>query len=203
MPVAEQRAAVLAAAARVFARVGLLAATIEQIAQEGGVTRQAVYELFGDKNALFDAVVAEMGSQMLAAFGTPDAVDQEIDDVTWLRRCNVPVHTYFAQHPEAVALFREAERVRNPAFVAYRARLTEAYTEAVRARLARLGRGPEGRLPDVLVALFLAMSSTLLMMPWEDRPPDSDTLLDLLSEFTIGGLERLLTQRPDVLDRLG
>jgi AcrR family transcriptional regulator len=203
MPLDEQRAAVLAAAARVFSRVGLLAATIEQIAQEGGVTRQAIYEQFGDKNALFDAVVEEMAEEMLAAFGTPVDVDLEIDDVTWLRRCNAPAHTYFAEHPGAVALFREAERVRNPAFVRYRARLTEAYTEAVRSRLARLGRQPDGRLPDVLVALFFAMSSTLIMMPWDGEPPESETLLDLLSEFTIGGLDRLLTVRPDVLDRLG
>lgn len=203
MPLDEQRAAVLAAAARVFARVGLLAATIEQIAQEGRVTRQAIYEQFGDKNALFDAVVEEMGQEMLAAFGTPADLSLDIDDVTWLRRCNVPVHTYFAEHPNAVALFREAERVRNPAFVRYRARLTAAYIEAVRARLARQGLSPRGRLPDVLVALFFAMSSTLITMPWEGDPPDSDTLLDLLSEFAIGGVERLFVARPDVIDRLG
>lgn len=203
MPLDEQRSAVLAAATRVFARVGLLAATIERIAQEGGVTRQAIYEQFGDKNALFDAVVGEMGEEMLAAFGTPEDVSLDIDDATWLRRCNMPVHTYFAEHPVAVALFREAERVRNPAFVRYRARLTAAYTEAVRARLARRGCGPEGRLPDVLVAMFFAMSSTLITMSWEGDPPDSDTLLDLLSEFTIGGLERLSVARPDVIVRLG
>jgi AcrR family transcriptional regulator len=194
---------VLAAAARVFARVGLLAATIEQIAQEGRVTRQAIYEQFGDKNALFDTVVAEMGEEMLAAFGTPEDMSLDVDDVTWLRRCNLPVHTYFAEHPLAVALFREAERLRNPAFVSYRARLTAAYTAAVRVRLERRGRRPEGRLPDVLVALFFAMNSTLIVMPWDGDPPDSDTLLDLLSEFTIGGLERLLEARPDVIDRLG
>lgn len=203
MPLDEQRAAVLAAATRVFARVGLLAATIEQIAQEGGVTRQAIYEQFGDKNALFDTVVGEMGEEMLAAFGTPADVSLDVDDVTWLRRCNMPVHSYFADRPIAVALFREAERVRNPAFVRYRARLTAAYTEAVRARLARRGCGQQGRLPDVLVALFFAMSSTLITMPWEGDPPDSDTLLDLLSEFTVGGLERLAVARQDVIGRLG
>jgi AcrR family transcriptional regulator len=203
MPVDEQRAAVLAAAARVFARVGLHAATIEQIAQDGGVTRQAIYEQFGDKNALFEVVVGEMGEEMLSAFGTPEDVSLDIDDATWLRRCNAPVHTFFAEHPVAVALFAEAERVRNPAFVRYRARLTAAYIEAVRARLARRAGGPRGRLPEVLVALFFAMNSTLIIMPWEGAPPDSETLVDLLSEFTIGGLDRLLLARPDVIDRLG
>ncbi|MBO0849606.1 MAG: TetR/AcrR family transcriptional regulator [Pseudonocardia sp.] len=193
----------LAAATRVFARVGLLAATIEQIAQEGGVTRQAIYEQFGDKNALFDTVVGEMGEEMLAAFGTPADVSLDVDDVAWLRRCNMPVHSYFADHPIAVTLLREAERVRNPAFVHYRARLTAAYTEAVRERLARRGCGQQGRLPAVLVALFFAMSSTLITMPWEGDPPDSDTLLDLLSEFTVGGLERLAVARQDVIGRLG
>jgi hypothetical protein len=53
------------------------------------------------------------------------------------------------------------------------------------------------------MALFFAMSSTLIMMEWDDEPPERDTLIDLLAVFTIGGFERLLTTRPDVIEGLG
>src|SRR3990170_6936691 len=56
---AETRANVLAAARPVFARRGLRGASLEEIAEEAGVSRGAVYYNFDDKEHLFLALLRE------------------------------------------------------------------------------------------------------------------------------------------------
>src|SRR5919106_7009672 len=56
---AETRASVLAAARSVFARRGLRGASLEEIAEEAGVSRGAVYYNFDDKEHLFLALLRE------------------------------------------------------------------------------------------------------------------------------------------------
>src|SRR5919106_6020715 len=56
---AETRASVLAAARSVFARRGLRGASLEEIAEEAGVSRGAVYYNFDDKEHLFITLLRE------------------------------------------------------------------------------------------------------------------------------------------------
>jgi len=52
-----KRAAILAAAVRVFVRDGFSGATVDDIAALAGVGKQTVYNYFGDKNQLFLAAI--------------------------------------------------------------------------------------------------------------------------------------------------
>jgi TetR/AcrR family transcriptional repressor of mexJK operon len=54
-----KRAAVMAAAQRVFASDGFGGASIDKIAAEAGVSKQTVYNHFGDKRRLFLAMIDE------------------------------------------------------------------------------------------------------------------------------------------------
>jgi TetR/AcrR family transcriptional regulator len=54
---AETREAILTSALRLFARHGVVGASIDQIAQEAGITKGAVYWHFDSKDALFDAIL--------------------------------------------------------------------------------------------------------------------------------------------------
>ena len=54
---ATKRAAITAAAVRVFARDGFEAATVDEIARAAHVGKQTVYNYFGDKQALFLAAI--------------------------------------------------------------------------------------------------------------------------------------------------
>ena len=54
----EKRAAVVAAARRLFLAHGLDSASVDAIASAAGVSKATVYRHFSDKEALFDAVVA-------------------------------------------------------------------------------------------------------------------------------------------------
>src|SRR5215467_13766485 len=58
---------ILDAAMRVFRRHGFRRSSIEQAAEEAGLTRQALYHHFPSKEALFRAVIERLYAQALAA----------------------------------------------------------------------------------------------------------------------------------------
>lgn len=69
---ARTRAALLAAAARVYARRGFDAATVDEVAEEAGFTKGAVYDHFGSKEnllvALLDEHLAAQIAEQIALF---------------------------------------------------------------------------------------------------------------------------------------
>src|SRR5215207_1814132 len=77
----ETREQVVAAAARVFARRGFHATSLEAIAEEAGFSRGAVYYNFADKEELFlellDRRCAERAQDLQEVFtGESDDIDQ-------------------------------------------------------------------------------------------------------------------------------
>src|ERR1700760_315520 len=58
---------ILDAAMRVFRRHGFRRSSIEQAAEEAGLTRQALYHHFASKEALFRAVIERLYETWLAA----------------------------------------------------------------------------------------------------------------------------------------
>src|SRR6516225_7385843 len=58
---------ILDAAMRVFRRHGFRRSSIEQAAEEAGLTRQALYHHFASKEALFRAVLERLYADALAA----------------------------------------------------------------------------------------------------------------------------------------
>ena len=55
---------IVAAGQQLFLRHGLRGATMEAIAREAGVAKPTLYSYFPDKEAVFDAVMAELVTQM-------------------------------------------------------------------------------------------------------------------------------------------
>lgn len=78
--------AILDAATDVFCEVGVAAASIDTIASRAGVSRQTVYNQFGDKEKVFAAVVEDVtrrsGAELLATLSTfpdrPEDIEQEL-----------------------------------------------------------------------------------------------------------------------------
>lgn len=70
---AATREALLEAATKVFARHGYVAASVDEVAWEAGVTKGAVYSNFASKDALFAAVIERYHDQRL--FEILDRVD--------------------------------------------------------------------------------------------------------------------------------
>lgn len=201
VPAEEQRALVLAAARHVFATSGSQGATIEQIAREAGLSRQAVYELFGDKSELFERTVADTEELAYATIAARGSGDADLDLRSWARKNYASMFAFVAEHPDAMPVLEEAERTGNPALARLRSRLAEVYTAASRERWVAFGIEP-GRADTALVTMYFAMTEALVNLSWPGEPPDREALIDLLTEFTIGGVLRLYSHTPDVLGRM-
>ncbi|MCA3244947.1 MAG: TetR/AcrR family transcriptional regulator [Azospirillum sp.] len=96
---AVRREAILAAARRVFARVGFGAATMDAIAREANAAKRTLYAHFGDKAALFRAVVAAEAGAILAAPGAAPGLRGRL--VGFARGVFERIHT-----EEKAAIFR-------------------------------------------------------------------------------------------------
>lgn len=200
LPVDEQLGMVLGAAQRVFAAQGLAGATIEHIAREAGTTRQAVYELFGDKQTLFERIVTEIEELAYRTIAERGSGDADLDLHAWARKNYANMFTFVAEHPEALPVLQEAERAGIPALTRLRSRLAEVYTAASRQRWAAHGIEP-GRADKALVTMYFAMTEALVNLSWDGDAPERDAIIDLLTEFTIGGVLRLYNQAPEVIGR--
>lgn len=71
--IAETRAKLIASARRAFATVGYANASMDDFTAEAGLTRGALYHHFGDKKGLFEAVVAQIDSEMSARLNAVSA----------------------------------------------------------------------------------------------------------------------------------
>jgi AcrR family transcriptional regulator len=192
---------VLQATAKVVAQHGMQGATIEQIAREAGVSRQAVYEQFGDRATLFAEVVAVTEESAFTAIAGPAVADTQPGLRAWARANYANMVTFVADSPEAYGVLLAAERAGDPALTRLRERLAVVYADASRKRWAAHGID-SGRADRALVTLFFAMTESLVQATWEGEPPDQDALIDLLTEFTVGGVARLQTKASDVIERL-
>ncbi|TVT23537.1 TetR/AcrR family transcriptional regulator [Amycolatopsis acidiphila] len=200
-PAEEQRVLVLSAARQVFATHGVQGATIEQIARQAGLTRQTVYELFGDKGELFERTVADTEELAFATIAERGSGDADLDLKSWAYKNYASMFAFVAEHPDALPVLQEAERAGNPAMTRLRSRLAEVYTAASRERWAAFGIEP-GRADTALVTMYFAMTEALVNLSWPGAAPDRDALITLLTEFTVGGVMRLYSHAPEVLDRM-
>src|SRR6188474_3379681 len=74
----ERRARILDGARALILRVGLRGATMEALAREASVAKPTLYGYFPDKEAVFEALIAEIGEDIRSAF---DATLAEEGDV--------------------------------------------------------------------------------------------------------------------------
>jgi AcrR family transcriptional regulator len=151
----ETRELVFAAAARVFAKRGFHATSLDAIAEEAGFSRGAVYYNFADKEELFlellDRRCAERAQDLRAVFA-----DTPQDDVAETsRQAQLAAQNALdamTGDPEWRALYLE--------FLSHAARDT-----AFRRRFSKRSQEMRGALEDVVVERTQAVSGALGMEP--------------------------------------
>ncbi|SFA76261.1 transcriptional regulator, TetR family [Amycolatopsis marina] len=201
LPPEELRELVLSAARTEFAAHGQRSATIEQIARAAGVSRQSVYETFGDRSALFAAVVAEVEELAVEWMGAQALGNDEPDLRMWARANFGAIFDFVEEYPDALPVLQEAERGGDPAMTRVRSQLAGLYTEASRKRWAEHGIDP-GRTDTALAAMYIAMTEALVKLTADGDPPEREALVELLTEFTIGGVQRLYQHGAHIIERM-
>jgi AcrR family transcriptional regulator len=170
-PAAPTREAVIAGAARVFARRGFQAASLREIAAKAGMTTGAVYSNFDGKADLFLAVLEEKIDPRLAVMyetarkaprpgvGTPLG-EEFAAYVRERRRWLILLIEFWAQAARDPKL--------RPKFGERHARLRAAIAEVLAERAATLGTRlalPADELATVLIALTNGMAVEQLADP--------------------------------------
>jgi AcrR family transcriptional regulator len=160
------RARLLESAARVFARRGFHAASVEEVAEEAGFSKGAVYSNFSGKEDLFLAMVDARFEQRLE--DVRRAVSQAGPPGAAARRAGTEFIQTVAADPDWLPLFLEvwSYAQRNPAvrrrLVARVRSLRTAIAGILAARAAELG----AQLPvpaEQLAAMTFAMSTGIAL----------------------------------------
>jgi len=158
------RAAVLAAAARLFAERGYAGTSMDAVARAAGISKATLYHHIASKDALFSAVVEERAHRLVAAV-EPDDRPLPALLAAFARR-----FVRLVAEPDSLALYRMviAESMRRPDLAR---RFHETGPARVRAHLAALleraaARGePVAGDPERAAERFFA----LLLGPWQMR----------------------------------
>jgi AcrR family transcriptional regulator len=143
----DRRTRVARAALGVFARYGFRKTSMDEVARAADISRQGLYLLFGDKEALFRAAIGRMIEDGLAAVDTALAADAPIGPrlyaamKTWYgRSVGAPAETLDELFARSVSMLR-GEMERSGEMVA--ARLEAAIAASpLAARLAERGLSP-------------------------------------------------------------
>jgi len=190
---AETRRQLLDAAATVFARRGFAAASLDEVAEEAGLTKGAVYSNFESKQDLFDAVQQErLEAQMMAI---ADLVPQGplADEISQTARLlngimreqrdwfllAIEFAIYTARHPEYATEYATGLRADNLRRRAEVARLIEE-----RSHVGGALPVSADRLSMIMNAMIMGVALMRLTEP--DLPDD---VLELTLELVFKGLE--------------
>ncbi len=84
MSKADRQAQMLEVAERVFAERGYLAASMDDIAEEVGVSKPMLYEYFGSKEGLLAACIAKARTDLLDVTREAITEAKDAEDVLWL-----------------------------------------------------------------------------------------------------------------------
>jgi AcrR family transcriptional regulator len=106
----EPRERILRAAIANFAEKGLAGARVDEIAAGAKINKRMLYHYFGNKEALYLAVLEEVYTDLLRAESTLDL--DHAEPVEGIRRLVSFLWTYYLSHPEFVTLVNNENMMR-------------------------------------------------------------------------------------------
>jgi AcrR family transcriptional regulator len=169
----ERREQLLAAATQAFARTGFAATSLDDIAEEAGISRVLLYRHFESKADLYRAVLDRAVARLTAAVGTRDFTYASIDALLGAA----------ATDPDGFRLlFRHAAR--EPEFRRRMDRFQRGMVATARRELARV-------IPDRVWAQWAAQLAPVVaieaVMAWLDAgQPDPDRAADRVRQALAG-----------------
>lgn len=187
---AETRLKLIHAAGIVVGRHGYTGCTISRITAEANVAHGAFYLHFKSQQDLFDILLPELGTEMVASIakavrGAPTLEEMERRGIT----ANI---AYLVDNPHIYRVMSEATLYAPAAFKLHHDLLMEGYRRTLRRLLGE--RSPDDRQLEVFASILMGARSFLFMRFAVDganiRALDPD-LIESYVSFVVAGIDRL------------
>ncbi|WP_416901709.1 TetR/AcrR family transcriptional regulator [Micromonospora echinospora] len=173
LPRAVREQQMLDAAVRAFSRRGFHAASMDEIAEDAGISKPMVYAYLGTKEELFIACLHREGTRMVEAIAGAAAPDLPADERLW--RGLRAFFGFVGAHRDGwVVLYRQA-RGEQP-FAGELAVMRSRMVEVVAGMLdhALRAQGREVRETDLEVIAYALVGATESLADWLADHPEAD-----------------------------
>ncbi|MFI6821252.1 TetR/AcrR family transcriptional regulator [Micromonospora sp. NPDC050187] len=173
LPRAVREQQMLDAAVRAFSRRGFHAASMDEIAEDAGISKPMVYAYLGTKEELFIACLHREGTRMVEAIAGAAAPDLPADERLW--RGLRAFFGFVGAHRDGwVVLYRQArgEQPFAGELAAMRSRMVEVVAGMLDHALRAQGR--EVRETDLEVIAYALVGATESLADWLADHPEAD-----------------------------
>ncbi len=181
-------------AEKVFGKVGFEHASIALITKEAGVAVGAFYVYFTSKEAVFTALVDELGTRLRRAIA--ERVGGHEDRLVIEREGLRAFFDFAAEHRQLYRIIRQAEFVDEAAFRRYYRSLAAGYTEGLKAAMKK----GEVRTMDAEVLAYALMGIAdfigMRFVLWGDRTRRREHVIEEVTGFLLEGLTVTPKRRP-------
>ncbi|MCU0269387.1 MAG: TetR/AcrR family transcriptional regulator [Acidimicrobiales bacterium] len=186
-----RRALVLEVATRRFADGGRVGTSLDDIAEEAGVRKPALYVLFGAKDDLYRACVEQAVASLADSFRVVNAATAGLPRAERTRARVAATVEYAEGRPDAFRLLARAPYSwpdDDPAAGrALRDRLVEVMAANYRRESAAAG-SPIDVGAEILARLFFVMAEEIVRLCLAVETTDREALVDFLAEFIDAGI---------------
>ncbi|WP_320067295.1 TetR/AcrR family transcriptional regulator [Micromonospora sp. RTGN7] len=173
LPRAVREQQMLDAAVRVFSRRGFHAASMDEIAEDAGISKPMVYAYLGTKEELFVACLHREGTRMTKAIAGAAAPDLAADERLW--RGLRAFFGFVGAHRDGWAVLYRQARGSQPfagELAGMRARLVEVVAGMLDHALR--ARGREVSATDLEVVAYALVGASESLADWLADHPEAD-----------------------------
>ncbi|WP_224816431.1 TetR/AcrR family transcriptional regulator [Hasllibacter sp. MH4015] len=167
---------IAAAAIRVFSRYGLKRATMNDVADEAGVVRQTLYNVFSNKNEVIEGAIryycAGILQRTLADWDGAQTLSEKLDIL--FQHAVIDPWDALRDAPDAAELEQAAHPAASAAMEEAQANIHAALTDLLRPHGPALAA--KGQSPESLAAYLVTATHGI-----KHNTPDRDRLLGLLA----------------------
>jgi AcrR family transcriptional regulator len=193
MPRADRERQMMAVAEQVFAERGYVAASMDEIAEQVGVSKPMLYEYFGSKEGLLVACIRQARAELLqvtsqaalVAAGTPEQM---------LRNGLVAYFEFIRAHAQSWTLLRSEAAVVGPSAAAEIEAVRQQQTDLISNTMTMYG--PQPAPLDVEQAAEVIVGGCERLALWCERNPgtSAEQAAEVVMQLTWSGIGALVTQ---------
>jgi AcrR family transcriptional regulator len=173
LPRAVREQQMLDAAVRVFSQRGFHAASMDEIAEEAGISKPMVYAYLGTKEELFVACLHRESTRLMEAIATAVSAELPPDEQLW--RGLRAFFGFVGAHRDGWAVLYRQARGQQP-FAGALAAMRERMVEVVGVMLGRAlsAEGHEVRDTDLEVMAYALVGASESLADWLADHPEAD-----------------------------